>query len=308
MKRASLNLGLLVVVAALGATVWFTQKKEEKGPPLTALTADAVTHISIEHPGQPTITLEKLHGDWRLIAPVQSPTDPFEVASLVNLATQETKRVLPVADVKLADLKLAPPQFTVTLNDQKLEFGDTEPLEYRRYVRLGDQIALIDDPSGTAVDADYSNLVAKELLPVGEPLTAIDVPGLHVALGDDGKTWSATPASADASTDAIARFVESWRSARAMWIAAMPDDGGKGQPITLTTGSGAIKLVLVSEDPQLMIDNPGLKLRYTLSKADADMLLKLSPPPKPAGPGHATPEPSGADGAPDAPTAPTPGP
>lgn len=283
MKRAYLNLVLLVVVVGLGAALFFSKKKEEKGPPLTALAADAVTHIGIEHPGQPTITLDKKGNDWALTAPVQSPADPFEVASLVNLATQETKHTLQVADVKLADLKLEPPQFTVTLNDQKLEFGDTEPLEYRRYVKHGDTVALIDDPSGTAVDADYSNLVTKELLPPGTELTKIDVPGLSVSLGADGKTWSATPSSDAATSDAIAQFVEAWRGARSMWNAAMPADGGKGQPITLTTKAGVVNLVLVSEDPQLTVDRPDLKLRYSLSKADTDTLLKLpSSAPRPA--------------------------
>lgn len=278
MKRVYLNLALLLIVAGLSATVWFTQKKAPpKGPPLTALSAAAVTHISIEHPNEPTITLEKKGAEWQLTAPVQAPTDPFEITSLVNLATQETKRTLKVADVKLADLKLDPPQFTITLNDQKLEFGDTEPLEYRRYVRHGDSVALIDDPSGTAVDADYSNLVAKELISPGVDIDKIEVPGLSVSRSA-GKDWSATPASDAATGDALARFVQAWRAARSMWNAAMPADGGKGEPITLTLKDGVVHLVLVSKEPQLIIDRPDLKLRYTLSKADADTLLKLAEP------------------------------
>lgn len=278
MKRVYLNLALLLIVAGLSATVWFTQKKAPpKGPPLTTLSADAVTRISIAHPNEPTITLEKKGAEWQLTEPVHSPTDPFEVASLVNLATTETKRTLKVADVKLADLKLDPPQFTITLNDQKLEFGDTEPLEYRRYVRHGDSVLLIDDPSGTAVDADYSNLVAKELLSPGADLEKIEVPGLSVSRSD-GKDWSATPASAAATGDALAKFVQAWRAARSMWNAAMPADGGKGEPITLTLKSGVVHLVLVSKEPQLIIDRPDLKVRYTLSKADTETLLTLTAP------------------------------
>lgn len=291
MNRAYLNLALLAIVAGLAATVWFTQKKEApKGPPLTTLTSAAVNSISIEHPDEPTIKLVKKGDEWQLTAPVQSPTDPFEVASLVNLATTEAKRTLKVGDVKLADLKLAPPRFTITLNDRKLEFGDTEPLEYRRYVRHGDSVALIDDPSDTAVDADYSNLVAKELISPGAEIDKIEVPGLSVSRSD-GKDWSATPASDAASGDALARFVQAWRAARSMWNAAMPADGGKGEPITLTLKDGTVHLVLVSKAPQLIIDRPDLKLRYTLSKADADTLLTLTEPKpgEPAKPANAPP-------------------
>ncbi|MGH8443815.1 MAG: DUF4340 domain-containing protein, partial [Solimonas sp.] len=145
MNRMYLNAGLVLVVAGLAAAIHFTQKKEEKGAPLTTLAADAVKTIAIEHPGQPTVKLQKDGMLWKLVEPVQSTTDPFEVATLVNLAAQETRRTLPLADVKLAELKLDPPQFTITLNDQTLGFGDLEPLEYRRYVRHGDTVALIDD-------------------------------------------------------------------------------------------------------------------------------------------------------------------
>lgn len=297
MNRMQLNAVLVLVVAGLAAALYFTQKKEDKGAPLTALAADAVTSIRIEHPDQAAIRLDKQAGRWLLTEPVQAEIDPFEVASLVNLATQETKRKLPLAEVKLGELKLDPPQFRVTLNDQKLDFGDMEPLEYRRYVRVGDAVALIDDPSATAVDADYSDLVAKDLLPAAAELQKIEVPGLTVERAADGKTWTANPAAAKASSDALAAFTEAWRKARAMWNAKMPADGGQGEPITLTLKDGAaVHLVLVSREPQLILDRPDLKLRYSLSKADADTLLKLpeAPPPAPAAdaPGQATPAPA----------------
>ncbi|WP_169729299.1 DUF4340 domain-containing protein [Solimonas soli] len=282
MNRMAINGALVLVVAGLAAALVFTQKKEEKGAPLTTLGADAVKAITIEHPGQPSMKLEKDGMLWKLVAPVQAATDPFEVATLVNLATQETRRTLPASEVKLGELKLDPPQFTVTLNDQKLEFGDVEPLEYRRYVKHGDTVALIDDPSGTSVDADYSDLVAKELLPGSAEIDKIEVPGLSVARGADGKSWAATPASAAATTDALAAFVDAWQHARAMWNARMPDDAGKGEPITLTLKDGVVNLVLVSREPQLIIDRPDLRIRYSLSKADEDKLLKLAEPPKPA--------------------------
>src|SRR3546814_10555262 len=63
-----------------------------------------------------------------------------------------------------------------------------------------------------------------------------------------------------------------------MWNTAMPADGGKGEPITLTLKDGVVHLVLVSTEPQLIIDRPDLKLRYTLSKADVATLLKLDEP------------------------------
>lgn len=280
MNRMAVNGALVLVVAGLAATVYFTQKKEEKGPPLTTLAEDAVTSIRIEHPDQPAIKLEKDGMLWKLTEPVQAPTDLFQVASLVNLATLETRRTLKASEVQLPELKLEPPQFTITLNDQALAFGDIEPFEYRRYVKVGDTVALIDDPSAITVDADYSELVAKEILPGSAEIEKIAVPGLTVTRGEDGKSWTATPASDAATTDALAAFVDAWQRARAMWNAKMPDDGAIGEPITLTLKDGVVELVLVSREPQLVLDRPDLKIRYTLSKADENQLLKLPEPPK----------------------------
>lgn len=297
MKRARFNLLLLAVVIALTATVYFTRQQEPaKGPPLTSLASEAIRSIRIEHPGQPALQLDKRGSDWWLSEPVQAPCDPFEVASLVNLASTSTQRSFKLSELKPAELKLDPPQFTVTLNDQKLLFGDTEPLEFRRYVQHGDTVALIDDPSATALDADYSDLLAKTLLPEGAKIRAIEVPGLRVARGSDGQGWVATPAPQNGSSDDVARFVESWRGARAMWNAAMPatpETSSKPEPITLQLEGGqTLTLLLVARQPQLIIDRPDLKVRYTLSKADGDKLLAIPPPaPAPAAAAAALPEP-----------------
>lgn len=296
MKRSTLNFTLLAAVAGLGAAVWFTQKEAEKGPPLTALAADAIERIAIlypghsaehsGHPGAAEIQLAKQNGEWRVVAPVQAAADPLEVATLINLASQQTHRRLKLTETDTRELKLEPPQFSVMLNDQKLDFGDIDPLEYRRYVRVGDEIALIDDPPAASVDADYSDLVGKELLPAKAEIARIDVPGLKVERQPDGKTWAATSAGADAGAaaggDALARFVDGWSSARAMWNAAMPADGGQGEPIRITLKDGqTLDFAIAAREPQLLLDRPAWKLRYTLSKADEALLLTLAPPPRP---------------------------
>lgn len=279
MNRSALNIGLLVAVAALAATVYFTKdEKKEESPPLTALRGEDITRIVLEHPDAAPITLSRRGDEWQLETPVQARADRFEVATLLNIATQHAYRKLKLDEINPAELKLAPPQFTLSFNTQKLSFGDVEPLEYRRYVQVGDEIALTDDPSATALDADYSDLVAKELLPLNPGIRSIEVPGLRVARDAQDHNWEAKPAGPLANAETAAHFVEAWRGARAMWNAPMPADGGKGAPITLTLDDQRIHLVLVARDPQLLIDRPDLKIRYTLSKADAESLLQLTAP------------------------------
>ncbi len=281
MNRLQLNLALLVLVGGLAATLYFTQETEQKGPPLTPLTDATLERIRIQHPDAPAIALTKQNGQWQLIEPVQAAADPLEVASIVTLATMEAKRKLAVTDVDLKELKLDPPNYRVTLNDIELGIGDSEPIEYRRYVRVGDEIALTDDPPSAALDADYSDLVSKALLPAGARLLRIEVPGLTLTRSEEGQTWIESPAQPAASADQKQKFVEGWSSARAMWNAASPtgEAGAAGEPITLVYDGGELKLTLVAREPQLVLENPALRVRYTLSKALENEILRLPDPP-----------------------------
>lgn len=279
MNRMYLNLGLLAVVAALGATVYFTQKKEETGPPLTALKRDAITRIALEHPGKPAIRLEKKDARWVLTEPVQADTDSFEINGILELAEREVKARLD-AGVNLADLELEPPQYSVTLDDTRIDLGGVEPMKARRYVRSGDVIGLVDDPPGSTLDADYSELVARALVPETAVLSRIELPGLLLEKNAEGN-WS-SPQQGDAPAAQVARLAESWKNARAMWNAAAPAAAATPAAVAatdavrLTLADGRlIDLVVAERDPQLVLARPDLGVRYTLSKVMVDELFTI---------------------------------
>lgn len=280
MKRSHLNLVLLVVAGGLGATLWFGQKKEEKGPPLTPLEQGAITRIAVEHPGQPVIRLEKKGETWFLTEPVQSPTDKYEVGGILSLADLELKTKLD-AGVDRKELELDPPKYSVTLDDTRIEIGGTEPIKYRRYVSSGGVIGLVDDPPSAALDADYSDLVSKSLVPEGATLRRIELPGLTLEKSADG-AWS-SPQQGEAKPAQVAQLAESWRNAKAMWNAAEPPGEPVGDAVRLTLDDGrTIDLVVVTRDPQLVLSSKALGVRYTLSKALVDELFKIPSPPAPA--------------------------
>ena len=281
MQRQKLNLVLALAAVALGAAVFFSQKKEEKGTPLTPLTGATLNHVIIEHPGSPAIVLSKHDARWQLDAPVKAEADPFETNAFAALATQEVKTTLDSAQVALKDLGLDPPAYSVTLNDQKIAFGGVEPIQSRRYLLANGKVALVDDPGSAALDADYSDLVSKALLPENAEIQSISIPGQSIARAADGKGWTLTPDHADVGADARQKFVDCWKTVHAMWNAALPKDSAKGDQITVTLKDGsALKLIVVARDPQFVIARPELGVSYTLSKQLVDQLLKLPEAPK----------------------------
>ena len=289
MQRARLNVVLAAVLIALGVGIYLSQKKEEKNPPLTALTAEGITHIVIEHPDAPAIKLEKQSSTWMLVAPVAAEADKFEVNGALSLATLERKKTLDPAKVKLSDLGLDPPQYSVTLNDTRLQMGGLEPLQFQRYVKVGDIVALTDDPPSAALDKDYSDLVSKAVLTENAEIRKIEVPGLTLERNAEGR-WVLNPPDPNAGADQMQQLADNWKRVHSMWneFDANAKDA-KGDPVTITLKDRAVKFIVVSRDPQLQLERPELGVRFNLGKDQIDQLLKLPAPapakeePRPAG-------------------------
>lgn len=280
MRRAQLNLALGAVLIALGIGVYLSRDKEEKKPPLTPLTAETVDRITIAHPQQPAIKLEKNDAGWRLTEPVQAEADKFEVNGVLSLATLEQKTTLPAAEVNVADLGLDPPAYTVTLNSVSLEMGGVEPIQFQRYIRVGDTIALTDDPPSAALDANYSDLVSKSLLPESAEIVKLELPGLTLAK-DMQDRWQTTPPQPKSSADSIQKLADGWKNARSLWneMADAAPAGGETVAVTLKDGA-LLRFVIVGRDPQFQLVRPELNVKFNLSRSLADELLKLAEPPK----------------------------
>ncbi|MEK6806217.1 MAG: DUF4340 domain-containing protein [Pseudomonadota bacterium] len=265
MKRAQLNAALAAVAVGLAVAVFFSQEKEEKGPPLTALGSNGLTRIAIEHPGAPVIRLEKKDERWQMTAPVNAVVDSYEINGLLGLSELPTQSKIDLAQVQLRALELDPPQYRITLNDTVLEFGGVEPLKYYRYIKTGDAIYLVDDPPSAALDKDYADLVSKNLIPEGAEIVKVEAPKLSV----------------NKDTKDSAGLLASWKNAKSMWNERAPDTvRHKGDAVTVTLKDRALKFVVVERDPQFKLHSPEVGINYVLSKALENELLKLPEPSK----------------------------
>ncbi len=283
MSRNTLNLLLLAIVTALVLTVvWKRQQDAEPAVPLVAFGEDDIRHIVVRHPEKPAIELQRDGAHWRITAPFSAPAETVEVAGILNLATLESERQLPAASVDLAELELDPPKYEVQLNDTVLQFGGLEPIEYRRYIRIGDTVHLVPDPPSAALDADPADLVAKQLVPPGRSITQIELPDLTLTKADPG--WTLVPENPDASADQMQALADNWARARAMWNETPKVFEAREPDIRITLDDGSvISATIVKRKPQLVLGRPGLGIHQHLSGAQVEQLLSLPPPPEPEG-------------------------
>lgn len=281
-QRRILNLALAVLIAGLAAGAWFAREKEQPATPLTALKPDDITRIAVRHPGKPAIELQKGPDGWALTAPVKVAADPFQVNGLTSLAIQETSAQYPLGELELTNLELDPPNYEVQLDDTVLAIGGTEPIDYRRYVRVGETVYLTADPPSTALDANYSDLVHAQLVPPGSKLTRIRAPGF-TATGQEGGEWRIEPARAAQGADATRALVEAWKTARSLWRAELgtADKPSANDRVTITLDGRDVTFAVLEREPQLRLARLDLKVVYTLGPNFGEDLFKLKPPPPP---------------------------
>lgn len=283
MKRSRLNIVLLAVVTGLVlAVVHERRQSDEPTVPLLPFGEDDVARIALRHPDKPAIELARINGRFHVTAPFASPAESVEVAGILSLASLNSERQLAVADVALGELELDPPRYEVQLDDTVLQIGGVEPIEFRRYVRVGDTVHLVPDPPSAALDADPSDLVAKQLIPADRQIVQIELPELTLARAEPG--WTLLPDDPDASADQKQQLADAWASARAMWH-KLPDEFGATEPdirITLDDGS-EVTATIVAREPQLILGRPDLGIHQHLSRAQVDTLLRVPDPPAETG-------------------------
>ena len=279
MKRGHLNLLMAVAVVGLVVAVYFSQEKPNPPPkPLTVMKQADITHVRIHHEGLPDIELSKDKGEWWLQKPVRARAETVEVNGVLELVTHEIGSSYPVKGLRLAEMGLEKPSWSVDLNNVHIDFGDLDPLEGRRYARIGEQVHLIGDPPSAALDADYSDLVSKQLISRSAPIESIRFKGFTVRRSEKGG-WAVEPKAMDKGADAAQKLVNAWTGAQSMWNARAAGEKG-AESVTVRAGGEEIRFDVLDRKDQLVFARPDLEVKFTVSKVlEPDMFDLQAPPP-----------------------------
>ncbi len=217
-QRWLLNAALLVLIAALA---WLAihragQEKDVAGPPLTTLTADAVSQLRIERPGHPAITLEKTGAEWALTAPVRARANRFNVESLLRIVAAPTETRFPAIAQDLAKFGLDQPQSRVRYGNEEIAFGSLHPLNSRIYVLYKNEVALIPGHYLASAIYPYTNFIDSRLFEEHRKITTIKLPDFM--LTQENGAWRKQPLDSKLTSDRINEFAAEWQNARALGV------------------------------------------------------------------------------------------
>jgi hypothetical protein len=280
MSRGNLvNLGLLVFIGILALLALYEpgiDAPPEK-PRLLDIEREAVNRIHIERNGQKSITLvSEEPGQWRLVEPLDVAASDYRISSLLRITEQKSLGSYPADEERLAGYGLAEPRIVLTLNDtQRVAFGNSTPLDQRRYVLVGDRVHLVSDTLYYHLIGQYTTFIRQTLLPEGSAIQALSLPGLSIRL--EGARWQVEPKPEPYSADQVTQLVDAWKLASAIEI--KPYDGQEGEPVSiqLKGEEAPRRFLLTARSPDLVLARPDFGIEYHLAPEGAGGLLALSP-------------------------------
>lgn len=272
-SRWIINLLLLLAIIILGVVARFEPGIEapQETPAITSLQQDAIHRIHINRPIRDDLVLaRRADGQWSLERSTPLPADDFKVRALARLAEQKPVRSYPAADMDLAALQLDPPYATAILNDTAVEFGNLEPIDDLRYVRVGDQVHLIPDNYLQLMETGFTQFVRHRLFDKGARITALRLPGLSLSHAD--KDWQLDPAQ-DVGADTVQAFIEIWQDASGLNVqAADPDKAGEPVEVQLEGSDTPLEFQIVSRKPDLVLVRPDYGIQYRMGNRSEAML------------------------------------
>ncbi|TAN02867.1 MAG: hypothetical protein EPN36_15275 [Rhodanobacteraceae bacterium] len=146
MTRANRNLIVLAIIAVVlvAAVLWVGRREYLRDPPtVTQLDPAAVTSIELDIPPIAPQVFEHRDGDWWRVKPSQVRADDARVQRLAKLAASPVARWIAGRDIDPAKVGLEHPSATLVLDGVRLEYGGLTAIGDLRYVRVGDEIALV---------------------------------------------------------------------------------------------------------------------------------------------------------------------
>jgi len=274
-RRSALNLSLALLAAGFVVIVLLIPAGQEPEIP-NRLDFDPnqdVRSIQVERVGKPRLAFVREAGGWLLRAPVVAPAHPHRIRDLLALPTLPASARLEINDDDLRRFGLNPPLATLSLDQDTFEFGITDGLDDRRYIRYQRQVHLVPDTLYPQLTQGANFFIDTRLLKEGLRPERISAP--HRVVWLEGDVWRSDPAQATGEPPAAA-IAPAWETAQALAVTSGTGADG-GQRITLAFAQGiTIEFDAVEQDEEVFLLRRDLNLRYQLDQ-DHAMALMVTP-------------------------------
>ncbi len=280
-SRLWLNLALLLLIGILVLVVVYEPGKETEPQiiTLTQLAPDKIKHIHLKRvTGEDIELVKESDGQWWMYNPYHLPANDFRVQSLLRLVEAESLSMHPLKDLQPATYGLESPRAIVTFNRTKqIKFGDTEPLQQRRYIQVGDKLHTIADTFYYQAAGNPTIYLSYKLLPPDVNIVKLILPDLQLIYQDD--QWQRSPSHSQLSADANIELINHWQHAQALELSPTDVTDGKADiEIHLQHQTEPIRFKLQKTEEGIRLLRLGTGLQYLIADDVYKHLISLPEP------------------------------
>lgn len=274
-SRLLLNVFLLFFVLSLiSISLLLLPDSKQTSTPLLALDRNTVTRITIKRPHN-DIVLEKLNDDWIMRQPHHTRAHTFRIDRLLDLTDVVDVNSYDMNGLQLADYGLAPPRAEILFNDQLIQFGNSNPVNHKRYIRNQDRLFLIHDRLYPLISSQPTSFIDLSLLAKTDRIQKLVLPKLTLSK-DSQQHWTLENAGHNFSADQAQTLIQHWQSAQAFGVHAYMPRKQLGD-ISIHLESGEVMQLQISDDsPWLILANRALGIEYHF---DGKLIQQLLPEP-----------------------------
>lgn len=270
-SRLLVNLGLLLLVVALGYLVFTSNDKDsDAARVLTNIKAESINTITIRHNNRVT-NIEKTNGHWQITSPVNIAANDFRIGTILNLLSTASYADYAADSLEPGKYKLEPADTSITFNKLQIDFGMINPINNYRYVKVNNRVHLIDDHHYPLLSSQPGTLVARTLLPADSKINKLVLPEQTLALNSK-EIWRSTK---EISADAVVETLNNWRNTEAFGVHDYFERKSLGAiKVYIDNVYEPIQFFITDVDPWLIIARPDIKLEYHFNLELYDSLLR----------------------------------
>jgi hypothetical protein len=277
--RTLLNLALLAAVGVLLVLAIY-EPGIEAPPPVPVLSSidpAGITRLRVERRDQPTVRLVKAASGWRMVEPYALAANDYRARALLEVSRAPSHWQRPAGGLDLDRFSLDNPKASLYLDDIRIDFGGTESLTGRRYVRLGDTVHLITDRVFHHLLASAANFVDDRLLAPGSEPVAITLPDRRLVRRNGA--WALEPEDASVGADVLTQTVNAWRQAQAIEVRPLENaESGQDVSVELAGADTPIRFRVRETESEVILGRPDVGVQYHFTPSGAASLLELAAP------------------------------
>jgi len=271
-KQSLINLLLLLLVAALGLFVWYVPDDESSriNRPLTPLDPATIDRITISNNNGPRFVMQRDARGWYMTEPYRVRANKPRIDILLDLLSTPQIEAFPLPADRLAEFGLERPLAELTFDQTKIIFGGTHPYNYRRYLRIEDQLYLTQDIFPHHALAQAEEFVSHALFPEDAEISEIKLPAWHLYRQQD--RCALNPDTTETDPALLKEKVAAWQHTWVPRVIKAPDTPPEQEiTIHLAGNEEPVTLGVITRKPRILLVNQTLGLAYRLNN---DALLR----------------------------------